>query len=193
MFPSRLPLTLAALAALASVAGCSKSATTSQGEGQSTAQQEQAPPERTGEMPPPRAEIERDCPMTVPGAQARAEDTREGVAIAFTTSEQDQVVELRQRARNMMQRQAEHGVSGRRGLEQPPGVDYSGIGGGGLPGSAGAPSVQSYTRVDDTPDGVTISYKAVKDSERERLRTEVHQTAGMMQPGVCPGMAAPGE
>ena len=191
MFPSRLPLVLAALVSLAAVVGCSKSATTSQGEGTSTPQQ--APPEQAGEQPPPRAEMERDCPMTVPGALARAEDTPDGVALVFTTSEMDQVENLRQRGRNMMQRQAEHGVSGRRGLEQPPGIDYSAIGGSGLPGSAGAPSVPTYARVEDTPQGVTIAYKAVDPSDQERLRAEIHETAGKLTPGQCPGMAPPVE
>lgn len=82
---------------------------------------------------------------------------------------------LRQRGRNMMQRQAEHGVSGRRGLEQPPGIDYEAMGGSGLPGSAGASSVPTYARVEDTPQGVTIAYKAVDPSDGERLRAESHE------------------
>lgn len=201
MSSSRRSCVLAVLTTLALLAGCSKNATTSQGKGQSTAQQqpaasstaEQAPPGPTSEEIPARAEMERDCPMKVPGAQARAEDRPEGVALIFVTSEEDQVAELQQRSRNMMQRQQEHGTSGRRGLDQPPGVDYQAMGGSGLPGSAGAPSVDSSARLEDTPQGVTIVYRALNPSDQERLRAEIHETARQMSPGQCPGMAPPEE
>ncbi|MFP2924440.1 hypothetical protein ACLESO_04330 [Pyxidicoccus sp. 3LG] len=189
MFSSRLSSVLAVSAALCFAAGCSKNATTSQGEGQSTAQQ--LPPVPEGEMPPERAELERDCPMMVPGARASAEDTPEGVALIIVTSEQDQVEELRERGRQMMQRQQEHGVSGRRGMEQAPGVEYQGMGGGGLAGTAGSPSVPSTARLEDIPQGFTITYAATKSSEQARLSSEIHENAMQMTPGLCPGMAPP--
>ncbi|WP_434346321.1 hypothetical protein ACN6A1_32635 [Myxococcus virescens] len=101
------------------------------------------------------------------------------MALVFTTSEQDQVANLRQRGRNMMQRQVEHGVSGRRGLEQPPDIDYEAMGGSGLPGSAGAPSVPTYARVEDTPQGVTIAYKAVDPSDGDRHPYGTHEAQGL--------------
>lgn len=192
MFSSRLPAALAVTATLCFAAGCSKSATTSQQYPPGTQPVSTAEhPEPQSGQPPARAELEKDCPMTVPGAEAKAEDTAQGVALAFTTTEPDQVDNLRERGRRMIQRQQEHGVSGKRGLEQPPGIEYKGEGGGGLAGSAGAPSVQSYARVEDIPNGVSITYRAVDPSMQDRLSEEVHQNAESLQPGLCPGMAAP--
>ncbi|WP_164018018.1 hypothetical protein [Pyxidicoccus trucidator] len=191
MFSFRLPFVLAVSAALSFAAGCSKNATTSQGGEQSTAQQYPPGPTAEGEDVPARAEIERDCPMTVPGAQARAEDSQEGVALVIVTSEEDQVADLRERSRNMMQRQQEHGVSGRRGLEQAPGIEYQGMGGGGLQGTAGSPSVPSVSRLEEIPGGVTITYTAAESKHQERLSSEIHQNAELMKPGQCPGMAPP--
>ena len=194
MFPSRLPAALAVVAALSFAAGCSKSATTSQQYPPGT-QPVSTPetPEQQSEnaQPPPRAELERDCPMTVPGAQAQAQDTAEGVTLNFTTTEPEQVANLRDRGRNMLQRQQEKGVSGKRGLEQPPGIEYQGEGGSGLAGSAGAPSVPAYARVEDIPNGVAITYRATDPSKQSELSTEVHQNAEYLQPGLCPGMAHP--
>jgi hypothetical protein len=194
MFPSRLPAALAVVAALSFAAGCSssKSAKTSNEypKGTEPVSTPAAPAEQTGQ-PPPRAELEKDCPMTVPGAQAQAQDTAEGVAIHFTTTEQAQVANLRDRGRNMLQRQQERGVTGKRGLAQPPGVEYQGEGGSGLAGSAGAPSVPAYARVEDIPNGVSITYKAKEPSQQGELSSEVHRNAEYLQPGLCPGMAAP--
>ncbi|WP_241758591.1 hypothetical protein [Pyxidicoccus parkwayensis] len=194
MFSSRLPAALALSAALSFAAACSKNATTSQQypPGTQPVSTPTQPQEQTGQ-PPARAEIEKDCPMTVPGAQAMAQDTAEGVAINFITTEPDQVANLRDRGRNMIQRQQEHGVSGKRGLEQPPGVEYKGMGGGGLAGSAGAPSVPAYARVEDIPNGVSITYRATDPEKQAELSAEVHENAESLKPGLCPGMAHPVE
>jgi hypothetical protein len=172
-------------------------AATSQGEGQSMARQsaiepvlqEQAQPEPTSAPPPVRAEVERDCPMTVPGAQARAEDTPEGALLTVTTPEEAHVAEIRQRSYNMLQRQQEQGTSARYGMDQPPGIEYQVMGGGRVAGSAGSPSVQSYARMEDTAQGVAIYYSAKKPSQRDRLRSDIHENAEKMEPGKCPGMA----
>ena len=192
-----LPFMLTVLAALAAIACCAKNATASQGEGQpmawqaapEPAPQEQARPEPTNERPPMRAEIERDCPMTVPGAQARAEDTSEGVLLRVTTPEEAQVAELRQRSYNMLQRQQEQGTSARHGMAQAPGIDYDFMGGGRAAGSAGSPSVPSYAHMEETAQGVAIFYSAKNPSQRARLRSDIRETAEKMEPGQCPGMA----
>lgn len=197
MSSSRAPFMLTVLAALAAIACCAKNATTSQGEGQSMARQsapESAPqkqgrPEPTSERPPVRAEVARDCPMTVPGAQARAEDTPEGVLLIVTTPEETHVAELRQRSHNMLQRQQEHGTSARFGMDQPPGIDYSAMGGGRIAGSAGSPSVQSYAHMEEIAQGVAILYSAKNPSQRDRLRSDIREDAEKMEPGRCPGMA----
>jgi hypothetical protein len=129
--------------------------------------------------------------MIVPGAQARAEDTPEGVALTIVTSEKDQVADLRELSRQMMQRQQERGTAGRRGAAQPPGVEYDNMGGSGLPGSAGAPSVPSAARIEDVPSGVIITYRATDPKHQERLSAEIHKNAEKMTPGQCPGMAPP--
>lgn len=171
---------LTVLAALAALAGCAKNATTSQAEGQSTARQS---------APDSAPQVERDCPMTVPGAQARAEDTPQGVLLIVTTPEQAHVAELRQRSHNMLQRQQEQGTSARHGMEQAPGIQYRTEGGGTHAGSAGSPSVPAYAHVEDTAQGVAISYSAKKPSQLDRLRSDIRETAEKMEPGQCPGMA----
>jgi hypothetical protein len=188
---------LTVLAALAAMASCANNATTSQGEGQSMARQsalepapqEQAPPEPTSEPPPVRAEVERDCPMTVPGAQARAEDTPEGVLLVVTTPEEAHVAELRERSHNMLQRQQEQGTSARHGMDQPPGIEYQVMGGGRVAGSAGSPSVPAYAHMEETAQGVAILYSAKNPSQRDRLRSDIRESAEKMEPGQCPGMA----
>lgn len=188
---------LTVLAALAAMASCAKNATTSQGEGQSMARQsaleptpqEQAAPEPTSEPPPVRAEVERDCPMTVPGAQARAEDSPEGVLLIVTTPEEAHVAELRQRSYNMLQRQQEQGTSARHGMDQAPGVEYQVMGGGRVAGSAGSPSVPSYAHMEETAQGVAILYSAKNPSQLDRLRSDIRENAEKMEPGQCPGMA----
>ncbi|MFL5343457.1 MAG: hypothetical protein ACJ8AT_01620 [Hyalangium sp.] len=196
MSSSRTPFMLTVLVALAAIA-CTRNATTSQGEGQSMARQsapepapqEQARPTPTSEAPPVRAEVERDCPMTVPGAQARAEDTAEGVLLLITTPEEAHVAELRQRSHNMLQRQQEQGTSARHGMDQPPGIDYQSMGGGRNAGSAGSPSVPSSARMEKTAQGVAIFYSAKSPSQRDRLRSDIRKNAEKMEPGQCPGMA----
>ncbi|HVG61309.1 MAG TPA: hypothetical protein VNA24_22305 [Hyalangium sp.] len=193
----RASFRLTVLATLAAMACCAKNATTSQGEGQSMARQaapepapqEQAPPEPTSEPPPVRAEIERDCPMTVPGAQARAEDTPEGALLIVTTPEEAHVAELQQKSHNMLQRQQEQGTSARYGMDQPPGIEFQAMGGGRVAGSAGSPSVQSYAHMEETAQGVAILYSAKKPSQRDRLRSDIRENAEKMEPGQCPGMA----
>ncbi len=189
MFSSRLPSVLAVSAALCFAVGCSKSATTSQQyppETEATASKE-APPQEP--LRPPQ--LEHDCPMIVPGAQARAEDTPEGVALTIVTSEEDQVADVRELSRQLMQRQQERGTAGRRGEAQPPGVEYKNMGGSGLPGSAGAPSVPSAARIEDVPSGVVITYRASDPKHQDRLSEEIHRNAEQMTPGQCPGMAPP--
>jgi hypothetical protein len=197
MSSSRAPFMLTVLVALAAIACSTKNAPTSQEEGQSMtrqsapepAPQEQAPPEPTSEPPPVRAEVGRDCPMTVPGAQARAEDIPEGVLLIVTTPQEAHVAELQQKSQNMLQRQQEQGTSARHGMDQPPGIEYQVMGGGRVAGSAGSPSVPSYAHMEETAQGVAIVYSAKNPSQRERLRSDIHENAEKMEPGQCPGMA----
>ena len=76
-------------------------------------------------------------------AQARAEDTPEGVLLTITTPSEDHVAELQQKSNNMLQRQQEKGTSARHGMDQAPGIEYQVMGGGRVAGSAGSPSAGS--------------------------------------------------
>ncbi|MCY1015823.1 hypothetical protein [Pyxidicoccus sp. MSG2] len=188
MFSSRLPSVLAVSAALCFAVGCSKSATTSQQYPEATASaSKEVPPEQP--LAPPQ--IEHDCPMIVPGAQARAEDTPEGVALTIVTTEEDKVADVRELSRRLMQRQQERGTAGRRGEAQPPGVEYKNMGGSGLPGSAGAPTVPAAARIEDIPGGSVITYRASDPKHQDQLSSDIHGNAEKMTPGQCPGMAAP--
>ncbi len=183
----RFPAALAASVMLCFSVGCSRKAKTSKGHMPPTAQQ--MPQGQEGLPPNARAGMKHDCPMEVPGARARAEDIPEGVALIIVTPEADQVTNLQQRSRRMMQFQQEHGTGGS-GMAQPPGVKYDEMGGQEEPGSAGAPSVPSVASVHDAPQGVVIVYTAVDPARQDKLSSEIHRNAQYLDTGKCPGMAA---
>ncbi|QDE99800.1 hypothetical protein BHS05_30375 [Myxococcus xanthus] len=183
----RFPAALAASAVMCFSVGCSRHAKTAQGGRPPTAQQ--MPRQGEGLPPNAQAEMKRDCPMDVSGAQARAEDIPEGVALIIVTQETDKVADLQQRSRRMMQFQQQHGTGGS-GMAQPPGVDYDEMGGREEPGSAGAPSVPSIASVHDSPEGVVIVYTAVDPARQDKLSSEIHRNAKYLDTGKCPGMAA---
>jgi hypothetical protein len=72
------------------------------------------------------------CPMAVPGTQVMTEDTRDGIAMEFTTMSGD-VMDLRQRVRRMAEMhsrmQMQHGGmhEGHGGVPHPPPDDGSGV------------------------------------------------------------------
>ncbi len=183
----RFPAAVAASAVLCFSVGCSRKSKMSHEGMPPTAQQM---PQGQDQLPPnARADMKRDCPMDVPGAQARAEDIPEGVALVIVTPEADKVEDLQKRSRRMMQFQQEHGTGGS-GMAQPPGVDYDEMGGAEEPGSAGAPSVPSVASVHDAPQGVVIVYTAVDPARQDKLSSEIHRNAKYLATGKCPGMAA---
>ncbi|ATB50243.1 hypothetical protein [Corallococcus macrosporus] len=183
----RFPAVLAASAVMGFPVGCSKHGESAQGGMPPTAQQ--MPQQDDGVSPGARARMKTDCPMDVSGAQARAEDIPEGVALIIVTSETDKVADLQQRSRRMMQFQQQQGTGGS-GMAQPPGVDYDEMGGQEEPGSAGAPSVPSVASVHDSPEGVVIVYTAVDPARQDTLSSEIHRNAKYLDTGKCPGMAA---
>ncbi len=193
MFLSRLTCAVAVSAVLGFSTGCSSSKRGTPEPG-AQASVQQAPSQPGSEQ--------QLCPMTVPGAQARAQDVPEGVALIISTSEPDQVAELQQRTRRMLQQQQESTQRaqqetamgrvqeeeiGDTGMEEQLGKDDTGQGGSGM---AGAPTMPSSARVQDTPDGVTILYVAADPAQQKQLSSEVHRNADQMQPGRCPGMSA---
>ncbi|MCE9667541.1 hypothetical protein LY474_06905 [Myxococcus stipitatus] len=225
----RLPSILAVSAALCVSAGCSKKGDQSKG-AQATAQPQgtsspssttaqpqgtSSPSSTTAQAPPPEQATQggkhhkkhhaqsvedENCPMKVPGAQARAQDVPEGVALIISTPDSTQVADLQQRSRRMLNQQA---ASTQRVQHEPPieeaqredlgdspleeqlGSDESGRGGGGL---AGAPTMPSSAHIQDTPEGVVIVYTAQDPKHQEQLNKEVHHTADEMKPGICPGV-----
>ncbi|NOJ95177.1 hypothetical protein D7W82_15250 [Corallococcus sp. CA049B] len=185
---SRLPLMLAATAALCFSAGCSK---------KGMHKEESKQPMSATEM---SSTGDQRCPMSVPGAQVHTQDTSNGVALMFTTSDPSQVADLQTRARRLLNEQAKRTNAerpmdlaqaedlGDSPTEIQSGRDESGTGGGGNQGMAGAPTVLSTVVAQDTPEGITITYSAQDPMQKRQLIDEVHETARQMQGGHCPGL-----
>ncbi|MBN8233415.1 hypothetical protein JYK02_38445 [Corallococcus macrosporus] len=188
----RLPLTLAAAAALCFSAGCSK-----KGMHKEESKHPLPGSAQSAAMP---ASTDQRCPMSVPGTQVQTQDTSDGVALMFTTSDPAQVADLQTRARRMLDEQGRRTSSetamdlaqeedlGDTSMEVQDGSDESGTGGGGGQGSAGAPTVPSKAIATDTPQGITITYSAQDQMQKRQLIDEVHETARQMKGGHCPGM-----
>ncbi|WP_375754284.1 hypothetical protein [Corallococcus exercitus] len=189
---SRLSLTLAAAAALCFSAGCSK-----KGMHKEESKQPMPGSAQSTAMP---ASTDQRCPMSVPGTQVQTQDTSDGVALMFTTSDPSQVADLQTRARRMLDEQsmrtsaetpmdlAQEEDLGDTSLEMQDGLDESGTGGGGDQGMAGAPTVPAKAVATDTPEGVTITYSAQNHMQKRQLIDEVHETARQLKGGHCPGM-----
>ncbi|MGE6758221.1 hypothetical protein ACQKGO_09435 [Corallococcus interemptor] len=184
---SRLPLTLAAAAALCFSAGCSK--------------KEMHKKESKQPLPASaRSSADPRCPMFVPGTQVQTQDTSDGVALMFTTSDLSQVTDLQARARRMLNEQskatsaqtpldlAQEEDLGDSPTEIQSGRDESGTGGGGEQGMAGVPMVPAKVVATDTPNGITLTYSAQDPMQKRQLIDEVHETARQLKGGHCPGM-----
>ncbi|RKI72328.1 hypothetical protein D7X55_07645 [Corallococcus sp. AB049A] len=184
---SRLPLTLAAAAALCFSAGCSK--------------KEMHKQESKQPLPASaQSSADQRCPMSVPGTQVQTQDTSDGVALMFTTSDPTQVTDLQARARRMLTEQskrtgaatpldlAQEEDLGDSPTEIQDGLDESGTGGGGDQGIAGAPMVPARVVATDTPNGITLTYSAQDTMQKRQLIDEVHETARQLKGGHCPGM-----
>ncbi|AFE07068.1 hypothetical protein COCOR_06696 [Corallococcus coralloides DSM 2259] len=185
---SRLPLMLAATAALCFSAGCSK-------KGMNKAESKE-PMSATAMS----STGDQRCPMSVPGAQVQTQDTSDGVALMFTTTDPSQVSDLQARARRLLKEQSQ-GASeetpmgmaraedlGDSSTEIQDGLDESATGGGGAQGMAGAPTVPAKAVATDTPQGITITYSAQDQMQKRQLIDEVHETARQLKGGLCPGM-----
>ncbi|MCY1035262.1 hypothetical protein OV207_27695 [Corallococcus sp. BB11-1] len=182
---SRLSLALAASAALCFTAGCSKQGMHKSESTKATSASASADP---------------NCPMSVPGAQVRSQETSDGVALIFTTSDPSQVTDLQMRGRKMMDAQAQYARSqtpmdmaqaedlGISPTEEQDGADDTGTGGGGSKGSAGAPTVPSRAVVQDTANGLTVTYSADDAMQKRQLIDQVNETARQLEKGSCPGM-----
>ncbi|WP_342375603.1 hypothetical protein NVS55_30520 [Myxococcus stipitatus] len=205
----KLPSILAVSAVLCFSAGCSKRGSQSKGaEPQATTQPPSSAP--TAQAPKARSSSKSksvsddNCPMSIPGTTAKAEDTPEGVALTLSTPEPTQVSELQQRSRRMLHEQAtatqqrasnatpmeeaEREDLGVGQLEEQDGLDETGMGGSGM---AGAPTMPASASVQDTPDGVVIVYSALDPQKQKQLSSEIHSAAEQMKPGKCPGMGGP--
>ncbi|MCY1043670.1 hypothetical protein OV208_20290 [Corallococcus sp. bb12-1] len=185
---SRLSLALAASAALCFTAGCSKQGMHKSESTKATSASAQS------------ASKDSSCPMAVPGAQVRSQETSDGVALIFTTSDPSQVTDLQMRGRKMMATQAQYARSqtpmdlaqaedlGVSATEEQDGMDDTGTGGGGSKGSAGAPTVPSRAMVQDTANGLTVTYSADDKMQKRELIDQVNSTAHQLEKGHCPGM-----
>ncbi|RYZ43082.1 MAG: hypothetical protein EOO71_04950 [Myxococcaceae bacterium] len=184
---SRLSLALAASTALCFTAGCSK-------QGMHKSESKKAIPSSA------TASKDQSCPMSVPGTQVRTQETSDGVALIFTTSDPSQVTDLQMRGRKMMVEQAQHSSSqtpmdlaqaedlGVSSTEEMDGADDTGTGGGGSKGSAGSPTVPSRAMVQDTANGLTVTYSADDKMQKRELIDQVNATAHQLEKGHCPGM-----
>lgn len=219
----KLPSILAVSAVLCVSAGCSKRGSQSKG-AESQASSQPAPTSSsssssaTAQAAPPsgtsssksqgkaKSVSDENCPMSVPGATAKAEDVPEGVALTLNTPEPTQVPEIQQRSRRMLHEQAtatqqrasstnatpmqeaQREDLGDSQFEEQDGLDETGMGGSGM---AGAPSMPASASVQDTPDGVVIVYTALDPKKQKQLSSEIHMAADQMQHGKCPGMGGP--
>ncbi|WP_338864334.1 hypothetical protein [Myxococcus stipitatus] len=217
----KVPSILAVSAVLCFSAGCSKRGSQSKGaESQASTQPapsssssptaQAAPPSGTSSSSKsqgkPQSVADENCPMTVPGATAKAEDVPEGVALTLNTPEPTQVPEIQQRSRRMLHEQAtatqrrasstnatpmqeaQREDLGNSQFEEQDGLDETGMGGAGM---AGAPTMPASASVQDTPDGVVIVYTALDPKKQKELSSEIHMAADQMQHGKCPGMGGP--
>jgi hypothetical protein len=83
------------------------------------------------------------CPMTVPGTQAAAEETPDGEAITFTTSSPDAVTELRSRVHAMAEMHNRHHAGGQMGMSGGMQQDEAGQGSAGSTGAGSEPGMGS--------------------------------------------------
>ncbi len=116
------------------------------------------------------------CPMEVPGTQVSVADTRDGVAIAFTTS--DDVAQLRRRVHGMaaMHEKMMHEEM---------------MSGGGMMGSGDMMKmVDSTAQAEDIDAGARIVVTPKDPAQLAELRDHVREHAGRMASGHCPMMEA---
>ena len=103
------------------------------------------------------------CPMEVPGTSVAASDVEGGEALSFTTTNPDEVQELRQRVDRIATMHNEH----------------HGQGGMAPPATAAA---------EDIPGGARIIITPTDPARLDEVRTRVREHAAQMAEGRCPGM-----
>lgn len=115
------------------------------------------------------------CPLAVQGTTATAEDTAEGVAIAFTT--RGDVAELRRRVVGLVAR------NGGEGLGRP---EHS----RGCWGAAGRPVGGVIAESEDLPDGARFVLVPMDLADLPSLRESVHRHVARMAAEGCPMIGA---
>lgn len=178
---------------LLGAAGCTASAQTTRQAGPSAPQA--SAQGQAGTAPQPAM----TCPMAIPGADIKVEDTPEGVAITFTTPGEGGDVEALRRG---VQQMADLGSPCWRPgmMARRPGA-MRGTGGAGMAGATGLQrSASADVRVEDVPGGARLLLAAADPARVDTLRAQArvraeHMRLGqqmmmmncpMMQGGQCP-------
>lgn len=159
------------------------------------------PPAAAGGQPSMGPETGVRCPMEVPGANARAEDTADGASIVFNTSDPAQVSELRSRVGAI----AEHHQ--RMASRCPCMQGGTGGAGAGVGGSASCPMcggqseemrdaemgpmhavMKSNVRAEDVPGGARLVFTPRDPADLQPLRQATRMQAQQLNTGTCPFM-----
>lgn len=129
------------------------------------------------------------CPVAVPGTVVAAEETELGISLAFTTTDSQNVGELRRRVQAMARMHEQHRV---RGEDRGPG-SKPGRGGMMENGMAGHPMPPSRVTVEEIPDGARLVFEPVDPAQKDALREHVRAMAAgeggaRVMHGDCPMM-----
>lgn len=126
------------------------------------------------------------CPMKVPGTVAAVTDTKDGVAISFTTSAGD-IAELRRRVHHMAQMHDRHAdmMGGRQGTT----TERPATSAPGPMGSQKKMMVPSTATAEDIEGGARIVLVPKDPANLAELRQHARDHVAMMSRGECPMMA----
>lgn len=131
----------------------------------------------------PAAMPAASCPMLVPDVTVASAELDGGASLTFTTTESEQVDDLRSRVRAM----ADHVEDRPSGGMGQGGMGQGGMGHGrGTPSSAPMPSARA--QVVEVPGGARVELRAIDPAEVDALRERVREHGQAMRAGSCPMM-----
>ena len=175
-----LHFTFAALASVlfgSAIWSCDKdNAPTEPAEARS-AQEQQPPPTMPSTGGGMIDQLRAGCPMSVQGADVSVTDTKDGVALSFTTATGD-VADLRTRVQHMAQMyEMHHGQAG---------MMWHHMGGEGMGHMTGrGPMPAARTTMTDTDSGAQLELRPTDPSQLDALREHVRWHQERMHSGEC--------
>ncbi|MFW5965964.1 MAG: hypothetical protein ACOCV2_00535 [Persicimonas sp.] len=139
-----------------------------------------------------RETLERHCPMQLEDVEVDTEEVEQGIAMLFSTDDDDDLQELRERVQwlsdhhnEMLERSNDDRPRGRmhRG-----GQDDDERRHGMMRGKGMAPMPEAHARVEQTDDGARLVLTARDDDNVEALREHIDERVDAMQERGCPMM-----